>query len=292
MFKDLMAPYVSPLLPVPTPIESENNLRSPIHAVIFDVYGTLFISASGDISNAQTNPDQTKPDQTSPHLTSAINTLLKKYKISLNRKQLNGLVVHAIESDHASLKIKGIDFPEIQIEQIFKQVLQLKDLDVARQFSAEYEMIVNPVYPMPHLRETLQHINTKNIPMGIVSNAQFFTPYLFDLFCSDFPDKLGFDPNLIFYSYEYGVAKPSLFLFKLAAAELTRTGIRPENTLYVGNDMLNDIYTAHITGFQTCLFAGDNRSLRLRKNHPECASLKPDVIIKELNQLTDMIRSS
>jgi len=69
-------------------------------------------------------------------------------------------------------------------------------------------------------------------------------------------------------------------------------GIMPGNVLYVGNDMLNDIYTAHNSGFQTCLFAGDRRSLRLRTDRPECASLKPDAIIKELNQLTDMIRST
>ncbi len=282
MFNDLMAPYINPLLPVPTSAQPMNNLRSPIQAILFDIYGTLFISASGDISKAQTNPD---------HI-STINALLEKYKISLNYTQLNELLVHAIKSDHAASKKKGINFPEIKIEQIFMHLLSLNDLEIARQFAVEYEMIVNPVYPMPHLRNTLQDLKTNNVPMGIISNAQFFTPHLFDLFCDDFPKNLGFNPNLIFYSYEHGYAKPSLFLFEQAYAELYRLGINPDNVLYVGNDMLNDIYTAHTIGFQTCLFAGDSRSLRLREDRLECASLKPDAIIKELNQLTDMIRSS
>jgi putative hydrolase of the HAD superfamily len=281
-YKDLMAPYVCPLLPFPTSAQTENNLKAPIQAVLFDIYGTLFISASGDISNARSNLEQT----------SAINTLLKKYKIQLSKSQLNEMLVHEIQSDHAASKGSGIDFPEIKIEQIFIQILQLNDLEIARQFSMEYEMIINPVYPMPNLREMLQYFKINKTPMGIISNAQFFTPYLFDFFCNDFPENLGFNPNLIFYSFEHGYAKPSLFLFEQAAAELNRLSINPDNVLYVGNDMLNDIYTAHTIGFQTCLFAGDSRSLRIRADRPECISLKPDAIIKELNQLTDMIRSS
>jgi len=282
MFKELMAPYVRPLLPVPTSIEPENNLKKPIRAVIFDIYGTLFISASGDISTGQAQQQNL----------SAINYLLLKHKISLQPDQLSKLVLQAIGSEHAVTKNTGIDYPEIRIEQIFKKILQSADLETAQQFCVEYEMIVNPVYPMPHLKTLIEQMNKQNILMGIISNAQFFTPHLFDLFCNDFPEKLGFEPDLIFYSYEYGYAKPSLFLFEKAAAQLPSRGLRPENVLYVGNDMLNDIYAAHTIGFQTCLFAGDNRSLRLRKDKIECESLKPDAIIKELNQLTDMIRSS
>jgi putative hydrolase of the HAD superfamily len=287
-----MAPYVVPLSPVLTSALPENNLKCPIHAILFDIYGTLFISASGDIGKAHTNSNRKNSDQTRTDQPSTINALLEKYKISLNYTQLNELLIRAVKSDHAVSKENGVDFPEIQIEQIFFNILPLNNLEIARQFAVEYEMIVNPVYPMPHLRSTLQDLKTKNISLGIISNAQFFTPHLFDLFCDDFPENLGFNPNLIFYSYEHGYAKPSIFLFKKASAALSRLGINPGTVLYVGNDMLNDIYTAHTIGFQTCLFAGDSRSLRLRENRIECTSIKPDAIIKELNQLTDMIRSS
>jgi putative hydrolase of the HAD superfamily len=285
-FKDLMAPYVKPLHPVPTSAQTMNNLRSPIRAILFDIYGTLFISGSGDISNTEK-----KQEQTSSQQISGIDSLLKKYGIVLNYSKLKERLSVAIKTDHAVSKEKGIDFPEIQIEQILMRVLSINDLEVARQVAVEYEMIVNPVYPMPHLQNTLKNLRTNDIQMGIISNAQFFTPYLFDLFCDDFPENLGFNPNLIFYSYEYGYAKPSLFLFEQASVELNHLGIRPDNILYVGNDMLNDIYAAHTVGFQTCLFAGDSRSLRLREDQSECALLKPDAIIKALNQLTDMIRS-
>ncbi len=282
MFKDLMQPYITPLQPRLPSVQPETNLKSPVRAVIFDIYGTLFISASGDISMAQ------KDSLPAANL----DALLKKYEISLSLSQIKKLLVQTIESDHTAHKNNGIDFPEVNIDRIWMQVLEFKNLEIARQFAIEYEMTVNPVYPMPHLLETMQRLKERNISLGIISNAQFFTPHLFDLFCGDFPDKLGFDPDLIFYSYEYGYAKPSFFLFDQAASELNRKAYKPGDVLYVGNDMLNDIYPAHTIGFQTCLFAGDTRSLRLREKDPKCVALKPDAIIIELNQLTDMIGST
>lgn len=41
-------------------------------------------------------------------------------------------------------------------------------------------------------------------------------------------------------------------------------GIESSQTLYVGNDMLNDIYPAQQLGLKTAFFAGDQRSLRKR----------------------------
>jgi putative hydrolase of the HAD superfamily len=66
-------------------------------------------------------------------------------------------------------------------------------------------------------------------------------------------------------------------------------GILPEDTLYVGNDMLNDIWPAAQCGLKTSLFAGDQRSLRLRETDPRCSDLEPDVIITKLSQLPHII---
>ena len=62
-------------------------------------------------------------------------------------------------------------------------------------------------------------------------------------------------------------------------------GIAPDETVYVGNDMLNDIGPAHKVGFRTALFAGDARSLRRRENDPVCAGVKPDFIVSHLQQV-------
>ena len=121
--------------------------------------------------------------------------------------------------------------------------------------------------------------------MGIISNAQFYTAYLFKWFLGSDLNDLGFDPELVYYSYQYEIAKPSPILFQLAAQKLKERGITPPCVLYIGNDMLNDIYPAKAIGFQTALFAGDRRSLRLRADDPRCKHLRADLVITDLDQL-------
>ena len=57
----------------------------------------------------------------------------------------------------------------------------------------------------------------------------------------------------------------------------------------MGNDMLNDILPARSVGFRTALFAGDKRSLRLRRDDPRCNNLKPDMILTDLIQLVGLL---
>ena len=45
-----------------------------------------------------------------------------------------------------------------------------------------FELLSNRVYPMPGMKEILLWIKAKGIPMGIVSNAQFYTPVIMNYF--------------------------------------------------------------------------------------------------------------
>jgi putative hydrolase of the HAD superfamily len=75
----------------------------------------------------------------------------------------------------------------------------------------------------------------------------------------------------------------------MAAEKLHLKGIQPAAVLFVGNDMLNDIYPASAIGFQTALFAGDRRSLRLRTDDPRCADLSPELVLTDLGQLSQRL---
>ena len=66
-------------------------------------------------------------------------------------------------------------------------------------------------------------------------------------------------------------------------------GVSPHAVLYVGNDMLNDMLPAAAAGFQTALFAGDARSLRLRETDPRCIDVSPDIVLTDLSQLIEHI---
>ena len=271
--------YIQPLSPIPTDLTFTVNAASTLKSVLFDVYGTLFISASGDISTVQ---HQIVKNQ-------QLASLLTKYHISIPVGDLIAQLTLMIQQTHEALKKNKIDYPEVNIDIIWNTLLKWDDIEKARAFAREYELIVNPVYPMPNLDKTLTYLNQKHIPLGIVSNAQFYTIDLFEYFLSQNISQLGFQPDLTFLSYQYHHAKPSTYLFESAADNLKKRGILADNVLYVGNDMLNDVYAAGSAGFRTALFAGDMRSLRLRKDMDNCKHIIPDIIITDLFQLADVL---
>ena len=275
----LFQKYIRRLVPLPTVLSPTGQLRENIRCVLFDIYGTLFISGSGDIGTAEQGAARIKE----------IHDLLKRYGICKNARKLLDELQGAIQSKHAELRNKGNDFPEVRIDQIWQRVLPFDDRDAVRQFALEFELISNPAYPMPNLANLLSACRQKEKTMGIISNAQFYTPCLFQWFLDADPEDLGFNSNLIFYSYRYEMAKPSPLLFKMAVETLKAGGIQPSAVLYLGNDMLNDIYPARNAGFQTALFAGDKRSLRLRTDDPRCRDLTPDLVLTDLGQLIKFI---
>ena len=271
--------YLHPMTPLPTSLSARGDLRQSIGCILFDIYGTLFISGSGDISLSQQN--------SLPY--EQLAQLLTKYAISHPPRQILDKLYERIEIRHAVLGNRGVDHPEVIIEDIWRQVLEIDDPTIIRQFAVEFELIANPAFPMPNLESMLSACRQTDLLLGIISNAQFYTPLLFKWFLYSEIEDLGFDPGLLFYSYQYEEAKPSPTLFKMAAEKLGSKGIQPVSVLYVGNDMLNDIYPAHAIGFQTALFAGDRRSLRLRTDDPRCINLKPDLVLTDLGQLRKYI---
>lgn len=267
------------LAPRPTHLKPGGKLQQQIACVMLDIYGTLFISASGDIGLTRKESKNTRKLQ----------QLLRKFKIYGSAESIWVDFWGAIQKEHFNLRQSGIDHPEVKIEEIWCRVLGINDLDHAKGFALEFELVANPVYPMPHVKELLCGCRKKKKSLGIISNAQFYTPLLFELlFDADLSD-LGFDPELIFFSYQHKHAKPSFFLFKLAVDQLESKNIASETVLYVGNDMLNDILPAHSVGFKTALFAGDARSLRLREDDPRCKNVSPDLVITDLIQILDHV---
>ncbi len=281
-YDKLASQYSIPLSPLPTSTSPGGRLAEPIQCVLFDIYGTLFISGSGDIGTAKKTALETEK----------IEHLLHKFNIRKTPRALVNELYKAIEDEHRQLLNEGIDYPEVEIDQIWKQILEISDLEHVRSFAIEYELIVNPVYPMPNLRKTLAFCRGQNLTMGIISNAQFFTPLLFEWFLHSSPEDLGFHSELIFLSYQIRHAKPSLVPFKKAANAISANGLNPAASLYVGNDMLNDIYPARQLGFQTALFAGDTRSLRLRADDSHCVNLSTDLVLTDLEQLIGHITGS
>ncbi len=276
---DLISKYIKPLTPLPTNLKPSGELKKKIRCLLFDIYGTLFVSGSGDIGIAKKDSQQSKK----------LNNLLLKFGVSAPPQTVLHKLFNTIEKTHDSLRKEGVDFPEVVIERIWMRVLENDDVELVKAFAAEFELIVNPVYPMPNLQKMLSVCKDLNLLMGVISNAQFYTPFLFNWFLNADMEDFGFHPDLIFYSYKIGYAKPSIFMFRMAVERLKNSNIKAHSVLYIGNDMLNDIYPAKTVGFSTALFAGDDRSLRLRKDDSICKNLSADIVITDLIQILDYV---
>jgi len=142
---------------------------------------------------------------------------------------------------------------------------------------------------MPGTAELLKQLAGRGLSLGIVSNAQFYTPLLFEALLGSPPGELGFTESLCVWSYEIRRGKPSLDLFQIAQKRLAQLGIGPDETVFVGNDMLNDITPPRCLGWKTILFAGDMRSLRLREEDERCADTQPDAAVTDLMQIAHLL---
>ncbi len=287
-----------PVAPIPTDMPERAEGLEGIRGVVFDVYGTLFVSAAGDIGYAGEDDDALFRKVLSRH----------QFAVPCGAADQSGVAVwrDCIHRAHAAARARGIKFPEVDIRDIWRETIEVMqqngmlkqamariDAATIERLALAYEAAVNPVWPMPDAGAVLATLKQRGLVLGIVSNAQFFTPFLFDALLGQSLDRLGFQPELCVWSYRLGEAKPSVRLFDVLLQNAAAHGIRcPDELLYVGNDMLNDVYAARQAGLRTALFAGDRRSLRLRREHPDCRNLQPDAILSTLAAIPGLVKSA
>ena len=283
----------SPLNPIPTEAKPRLQHMPGVRAVLFDVYGTLFISAAGDIDAGQACDG-------SSSLSEALKSIGAEGQIEQAAQAGGELLTQFICEEHERKKANGTEYPEVNIKTIWEKVLhelgkrgllkcEISDDDLET-LAVEYECRVNPVWPMPGLCETLSSLWQHAFLLGIVSNAQFFTPLLFDAFLGEGLEPVGFQSELCTWSWKLLEAKPSTDLLRGPVNTLqAEYGVSPDQVLYVGNDVLNDIWPAKKLGCRTALFAGDKRSLRLREDDERCNDVRPTAIITHLAQLADIL---
>ena len=290
-FLEIIRSHAKPLEPLPTGVAPCVRPLTGIKAVLFDVYGTLLISGSGDVGTA--NLDSRRD---------AFAEALKAVGIESSTSAAWGTdsILQAIRASHDRARASGNDFAEVDIVSIWQEVLEEAAADgrietpsldhrVMKRLALEYEMRTNPVWPMPGCGDVLTALRDAGVVLGIISNAQFFTRLLFPSLLGQSLAELGFDSALNFFSFEHLSAKPGTYLYHLACDALAARDILPGEVVYVGNDMRNDIAPAKAVGFHTALFAGDQRSLRLRDGDPAVDGIVADLILTSLHQLPSCV---
>jgi putative hydrolase of the HAD superfamily len=285
----------SPLEPIGTGAEPRLKKLENIRLLAYDFYGTLFLSGVGDIGVDDGSFDE--------------DVLIETFEssgIRIKNKEAaaKGFSVYndVVETKIREFRQAGIEYPEPDIREVWLAVLKIMQSEelivvddekkISEQLSVEFEARMNPVWPVPGVIETLHYFKEKGLPQGIISNSQFYTPVVLEALTGQSLDELGFSGGLLHWSFEEKQKKPGLAFYRNFINKINRfdDSLEPEHVLYIGNDMLKDVYPAYETGMKTALFAGDERSLKWRRGDVRCKNLEPDLVITELSQLRGCVK--
>ncbi|NBC67124.1 MAG: HAD hydrolase-like protein [Bacteroidetes bacterium] len=284
-----------PLEPIDTNTIPTLRKLEDIRVIAYDFYGTLFISGVGDIGIDDGHVNANLLTET---LENSGIEILNESAGSTGFEVYNQVVNKHVQS----LKKDGIEYPEPDIRVVWKDVLDQMESEGLINYSnrdslpeivsVEFEARMNPVWPMADAVDTLTFFKDRGLIQGIISNSQFYTPIVLEALTGHTLGELGFEENLLHWSFEENLKKPGLQFYKDFIEKLDNfdPNLSPSNVLYVGNDMLKDVYPAHHFGMKTALFAGDKRSLKWREDDDRCKNLLPDLIITSLSQLKECVK--
>ena len=195
-----------PLVPEPTSVVPSLKTLAGIKAVLFDMYGTMLVSASGDVG-ADTGCHRKTHLQTT--FNSCAFSCVASTAGSCGIEWLDRFIGEAREARRQ----EGIKHPEVEILEIWKKVLEelvgkglihgsISDEAIAC-VAVDYECRVNPVWPMPRLQEALSALVGTGRKLGIVSNAQFYAPLTLCAFPQTGWKDGRFDEELCAWSYTF-----------------------------------------------------------------------------------------
>ncbi len=285
----------NPLEPISVTHVTKLDPIEGIRCVAFDFYGTMFMSAVGDIG-----VDEEQQEISFKFFTQALKDT--GFTVKGSSAGENGVAIfeEVINSHIQEARKKGIDHPEPDIVAVWEDVLTtLVDRDEikgeinrekAMRFGIEFEFRINDVWPVPRLESLLKKLIRQNLELGIISNSQYYTPLTFEALLKKSPAEYGFNSNLLIWSYKTGYKKPSVDFYRFFEEAAEKEGFQPHEILYVGNDVEKDIKPAREVGLRTALYVGDQRSIRHIPGKFDIEKIKPDLVIDELSQIADCLK--
>lgn len=288
----------------PAPIAAVKECLSDVKVILWDIYGTLCGVGLGDMEQASQNEDRLQtPAQATMnefHLQEPLYDMEPDKPVGLT---LRDLYLNLIDESHQKSMRAGIDVPEVLIERIWEEILtRCEDygwqrpwneplLHTAFRVGYFFDWSLQTTCLYENAAETLPSLRQSSKLQGIISNAQFYTPLHLRRLLRRTLDNDHFELDevfmepLVFFSYELGFSKPNPGSFQRAIDYLGQQGFMPEDIVYIGNDMLNDIWAAQKCGMKTILFAGDARQTTLRLDDPRCSNVKPDAIANNMQDI-------
>lgn len=294
MFRSRIQPYHG----LGSAVEPHLFQLDGIKAVVFDVYGTLVSSGAGDISFVDESDRQEELDR-------LMRSNGKPWTVNTEYQEWHCEYLAAIQDSHQASKLLGVAFPEVDILNIWRALLYNwtekgwiildSGMDWDKwipKIAVEFETTINPISSAPEAFNVLASLRKAGLKLGIVSNAQFYTPIMLEAISSMTMQELGFEKALSVWSFQEGQAKPEKGLYKKLKQQAGKAfQLEPSQILYIGNDVKKDYLPALSMGFKVALYAGDPVSLRHMNCLPdEVEGLQP-LILTRWEQLRQVLKN-
>jgi len=220
-----------------------------IKAVVFDVGGTLI------------DPNKKVRQE-------MFEKVFRKYKFNVKDYKEFWLKVLEIAADANVGKIKN---SKTFWEAVFEKNLDKK---IVEELDDAY---LKPKKLYDDVVTALEKLRKKEV-LAVVSNANvywFYPPF------KKFKLEKFFD--VVVVSAEVGVKKPNKKIFELALRKLK---VKPHEAIYVGNDLIADVYGAKKAGLKTVLIVRKKEVLE----EVEAFGVKPDFVVYNLYQLEGVLK--
>lgn len=223
---------------------------------------------------------------------------------------LSDMFYGEIEKIHKRKKARGIKFPEVRIETVWRKIIKRmqekgfqwnrKSLGGTREFSLKaayfFGCFGGKRVLCPYALKALKVLRKKGILLGIISNSQFYTPLHLSLLFEQRSRgrirslKQLFDSRFQFYSYRVGQAKPGRGIFLKALGRAKSAGIKPSEIAMVGNDYKKDLVAIKKASpeVKTVLFARNRIPKKKMKALKQ--NTRVNVIVTNLAQLPKVFK--
>ena len=170
------------IIPRVPPVDPDYRKDTSIKALVFDIYGTLLLSSWAEGTDWKVIPKNLKTafDYNSIKLISQNKKSTEKMLM-----EILSVLREKITSYYTKQKSVDVPFPEMNLVKIWEQTfiyarekrwLEYPNDIRFHDFTLTFELLNNRAYPMPGMKEVIQRLSVKNLPLGIISNAQFYTP--------------------------------------------------------------------------------------------------------------------
>lgn len=182
------------------------------------------------------------------------------YRVTANFLDYNGVQIQPdtlrerfFELNNQQRKDSGEQYPEFDVVAIFKDIILKYRIDVinhVHELAQSTALVFRAasrfrLEPYPDVLKTLQTLK-KSYNMAVVSDGQAIWAYpeLRSTGLANF-----FSPILI--SSDFGFRKPDERFFQAALQQLN---LKPDEAIYIGNDLFRDVYGAYQAGMKTIFF--------------------------------------